>query len=53
MNLIDFDQYFYQSPVVESVTSGGNFELVNLTDDEKLRAEEFIRVCIFFTISFV
>lgn len=48
MNLIDFDQYFYQSPVVESVTTGGNFELVNLNDDEKLRAEEFIKVCIFF-----
>lgn len=44
MNLIDFDQYFYRTPEVESVTTGGNFELVNLNDEEKRRAEEFIQV---------
>ena len=44
MNLIDFDQYFYRTPEVESVTTGGNFELVNLNDEEKRRAEEFVQV---------
>ena len=44
MNLIDFEQYFYQTPVVPSVTTGGNFELINLSDDEKHQAEEYIRV---------
>ena len=44
MNLADFEQYFYQQPLVESVTTGGHFELLNITDDEKRETEAFIQV---------
>lgn len=44
MNLLDFEQFFYQTPVIESVTTGGDFELVNLSDEEKRRAEEYVQV---------
>ena len=44
MNLADFEQYFYQQPSVESVTTGGDFELLNITDDEKRETEAFIQV---------
>lgn len=45
MNLSDFEQYFYREPTVESVTAGGNFQLLDITDEEKRGAEEFIHVC--------
>lgn len=48
MNLSDFEQYFYREPMVESVTAGGHFQLLDITDDEKRGAEEFIHVCIYF-----
>jgi hypothetical protein len=44
MNLADFEQYFYRQPLVESVTTGGHFELLNITDDEKRETEAFIQV---------
>ena len=44
MNLSDFEQYFYREPVVQSITTGGSFQLLDITDEEKLRAEEYIHV---------
>ena len=48
MDLTNFEQYFYRDPAVESITTGGNFLLLDITDDEKRRAEEFIHVCVYF-----
>ncbi|CAF3583481.1 unnamed protein product [Rotaria socialis] len=42
MNFTDFEQYFYRDPIVESITTGGNFQLLDITDDEKKQTEEFI-----------
>ena len=42
MNLSDFEQYFYREPTVESITTGGHFQLLDITDDEKRSAEEYI-----------
>jgi hypothetical protein len=33
---------------VESITTGGNFQLLDITDEEKRRAEEFIHVRLHF-----
>ncbi|CAF4458667.1 unnamed protein product, partial [Rotaria magnacalcarata] len=33
---------FYRDPIVESITTGGNFQLLDITDDEKKQTEEFI-----------
>lgn len=43
MNLSDFEQYFYRNPTVDSITTGGNFQLLDMTDEEKHGAEEFIQ----------
>ncbi|CAF1098090.1 unnamed protein product [Rotaria sordida] len=42
MNFSDFEQYFYREPVVESITTGGHFQLLDITDDEKKQTEQFI-----------
>ncbi len=47
MDLTNFEQYFYRGPAVESITTGGNFQLLDITDEETRRAEEFIHVCFF------
>ena len=52
MNLSDFEQYFYREPTVESITTGGHFQLLDITDDEKRSAEEYIHVCICFLYIF-
>jgi hypothetical protein len=44
MNFSDFEQYFYREPVVPSITTGGHFQLLDITDEEQKRAEEFIHV---------
>lgn len=44
MDLTGFEQYFYREPFVESITTGGNFQLLDITDEEKRRAEEHIHV---------
>ncbi len=44
MNFSDFEQYFYREPVVQSITTGGHFQLLDITDEEKIRAEEYIHV---------
>ena len=42
MNFTDFEQFFYREPFVESITTGGNFQLIS---DEEIRgAETFIHV---------
>jgi hypothetical protein len=43
--LANFEQFFYRTPIVESVTTGGHFELTNISDEEKRAAEEYIHVC--------
>lgn len=45
MSFTDFEQYFYRDPYVESITTGGHFELLDITDNEKKQTEEFIHVC--------
>ena len=52
MNLSDFEQYFYREPTVESVTAGGHFLLLDITDEEKRGAEEFIHVCLCLALHF-
>lgn len=53
MNLSDFEQYFYREPTVESITTGGNFQLLDITDDEKRSAEEYIHVRIYLPRSII
>ncbi len=48
MDLTNFEQFFYREPIVESITTGGNFLLLDITDEEKRRAEEFIHVRFYF-----
>lgn len=43
MNLSDFEQYFYRNPSIESMTTGGQFQLLDITDDERRQAEVFIQ----------
>ena len=45
MNFPEFEQFFYREPIVQSVTTGGDFQLLDITDEEKQQTEEFIRVC--------
>jgi hypothetical protein len=52
MNYGNFEQFFYREPTVESITTGGNFQLLDITDEEKKGAEEFIHVC-FYSIAFL
>ncbi len=44
MDLSNFEQFFYREPTVESITTGGHFQLLDITDEEKKGAEEFIHV---------
>jgi hypothetical protein len=48
MDLTNFEQFFYRELTVESITTGGNFQLLDITDEEKRRAEEFIHVRLYF-----
>jgi hypothetical protein len=48
MDLTNFEQFFYRELTVESITTGGNFQLLDITDEEKRRAEEFIHVRLHF-----
>lgn len=45
MDLTNFEQFFYREPEIPSITSGGHFQLLDITDEEKRNAEEFIHVC--------
>jgi hypothetical protein len=45
MNLPDFEQFFYREPTVQSITTGGNFQLLDINDEEKKGAEDYIHVC--------
>ena len=48
MDLTNFEQYFYRELAVPSVTTGGSFLLLDITDEEKRRTEEFIHVGFYF-----
>ena len=47
LNLSNFESYLYQTPVVESLTTGGDFQLLDINNEEKRAAEEFIHVSSF------
>lgn len=53
MNLADFEQFFYREPMVESITTGGHFQLLDITDEDKRGAEEHIHVCCFCYLKFL